>query len=133
MTVNWPGMVNCITPPHVHISFDILSIAGKFPINTVGVPGIQGETVFGTHGAGVNNTGGGLFVAGFATLLHIPKGRMLTIGLKSIIVAGGMFDVRIFVGITMRLDGDTPNEHCIIAPLQTHVPKSMTSITNSQL
>ena len=82
--------------------------------------------MFGTHGAGVNNTGGGLFVAGFKTLLHMPNGRMLTIGLKSIIVAGGMFETRIFVGTTIRLDA-TPNEHCSIAPLQTHIPKRITS------
>jgi len=51
------------------------------PKRTVGDPIIHGEVVTGTQGAGVKNTGGGLFVAGFTTEEHIPKGMIFTMGL----------------------------------------------------
>jgi hypothetical protein len=43
-----------MTPPHVHISLQLLSRAGLWPIMTVGAPGDQGAVVTGMQGWGVN-------------------------------------------------------------------------------
>ncbi len=54
MTVNWPGTLIEMTPPHIHISFELLFKVGILPSNTVGAPGIQGAMVIGIHGIGTN-------------------------------------------------------------------------------
>lgn len=76
-----PGFVIVITPPQIQTRMEALLSAGKLAIKTVGHPGIHGDVVFGTHGAGVKFTGGGLFVAGLAGLLHIPNEAIFTNGL----------------------------------------------------
>jgi hypothetical protein len=103
----------------VHISLQVLFNAGFPPIKTVGLPGIHGATVLGTQGAGVNITGGGRFVAGFATLLHIPNGGILAMGLLSIIVATGVPVKVVCCELTIKVDGVVPNEHIILAPMHT--------------
>ena len=70
-----------ITPPQIQFSIEESFSAGKLFTVTVAEPGAQGDTVFGTHGEGVNITGGGLLVAGLAGLLHIPNGGMFAFGL----------------------------------------------------
>ena len=120
MMVAWPGFVMVMTPLQRQLSMDVLLSAGKLLTSTVGEPGIQGATVFGTQGAGVKNTGGGLFVAGFVGLLHIPKGGIFTVGLKSMIVAISMDVFTVPAGI-VRLEGATPNVHIIIAPPHTQM------------
>lgn len=57
---------------------------------------------------------------GFVMLLHIPKDRMLTMGLLSRIVAAGLLvAVTRFVGKTSKLLDMTPKEHVKIAPATT--------------
>jgi hypothetical protein len=51
---------------------------------------------------------------------HIPKGMMLVIGMWSMILASGIWLVNtLLVGRTTSELGAIPNEHCIIAPMQT--------------
>ena len=90
---------------------------------TVGEPGVQGAEMTGTQGAGANITGGGLTVAGLAGQLHMPKGGIFPIGLKSIIVAAG-FDATVTVvcEFTMRDDGAAPKLHWRLAPIHTQMP-----------
>jgi hypothetical protein len=54
LTVGTPGGRSSITPPQLHISFDVLFSAGIFPIMTVGAPTAHGAAVFGMHGIGVS-------------------------------------------------------------------------------
>ena len=53
VTVNWPGILISITPPHMHISLEELLRVGILPSSCVGEPGIQGAMVMGMHGIGV--------------------------------------------------------------------------------
>lgn len=53
VTVNWPGMLTSMTPPHVHINFEESFNVGILPNNWVGDPGIQGARVMGMQGIGV--------------------------------------------------------------------------------
>ena len=53
MCVVWPGSINWMTPPQMHINFDVLFNAGALQSITVGAPINQGAGVPGTHGAGV--------------------------------------------------------------------------------
>jgi hypothetical protein len=76
-----------ITPAHMHINFELLFNAGILPINTVGEPGAQGATVLGTQGPGVKT--GPFQLVGFDGELHTPKGKILTMGLLSMMVAAG--------------------------------------------
>ncbi len=101
---------------HLDESFN----AGMFAINFVGAPGTHGAAITGVHGAGVKNTGGGLLVAGLTTELHIPKGRILTKGLLSMILAAGILAARtLLTGRTIKAHGATPKEHIICAPFTT--------------
>ena len=107
------------------MSFDELLSAGKLDISTVADPGAQGDGVFGMHGIGVSVPQAAAVAAatvGFAILLHIPKGIMLSIGLLSIIVAAGIDAVFVVVGLSMSVEGAAPKAHCSDAPLQTHTP-----------
>jgi len=109
-----PGFVICITPPHMHISFEVLFKAGILAISTVGQPGAHGAVVAGIHGIGVKTPIAAAVAdatIGLAMELHMPKGNMFTIGLLSIIFASGM-DVKVlFIGRTMRLPGAAPKLH----------------------
>ena len=82
-----------MTPPQLHRSLDVLFSAGMFPISTVGLPGTQGAGVTGMHGIGVRTPKAAAVAAatvGLEGVVHMPKGRMLTIGLLSIMVAAGV-------------------------------------------
>jgi hypothetical protein len=109
----------------MHIKFELLSSAGILPIITVGEPGTHGAAVLGTQGMGVKTPNAAEVAAatcGLAMELHIPKGNIFTIGLLSIMVAAGRFDVSTpLVGSTIRVAGATPKVHDIIAPLHTHI------------
>src|SRR6478672_9095892 len=83
-TVICPGLTIWITPPQLHISFEVLSSAGILPSRTVGAPGIHGAVVIGTHGIGVNTPSAAALAAatvGFARLLHTPNGGTFAIGM----------------------------------------------------
>ncbi len=113
-----------ITPPQVHIHFELLFKAGELLIKTVGEPGTQGATVAGIQGMGVSTPKAAVVAVattGFVMVLQSPKVGILTRGAWSMIVAasgpevftGGPF------GITDKTLGSVPKEHCIVAPMQT--------------
>lgn len=82
--MNWPGTVIEITPPQVHISLEVLLSAGMLPNSTVGAPGTQGAGVTGIQGIGVSTPNAAAVAAatvGLAGDVHIPNGRILTIGI----------------------------------------------------
>jgi hypothetical protein len=88
------------------------------------VPGTQGAGITGTQGIGVNTPPAAavaVITVGFAGDLHIPKGGILAIGAKSIIVAAGFPSIMVGVplGITIRELGVIPKEHFSIAPITT--------------
>jgi hypothetical protein len=89
----------------------------------VGAPGAQGAGVTGIHGIGVSTPIAADVAAatvGFAMLLHIPNGMMLTMGTLSMMFAAGMLPVIILLtGNTTNVLGARPNEHCRVAPEQT--------------
>src|SRR5688500_10825662 len=83
MCVTCPGTTIWITPPHMHISFDVWFSTGKLEIITVGAPGTQGAGVTGMHGIGVSTPSAAAVAAatlGLARQVHAPNGMMLTIG-----------------------------------------------------
>ena len=45
MCVVWPGSINWMTPPQMHINFDVLFNAGALQSITVGAPINQGAGV----------------------------------------------------------------------------------------
>jgi hypothetical protein len=105
----------------MHINFELLLRAGILAINTVAEPGAHGATVLGTQGPGVKT--GPFQLVGFAVELHTPKGMMLAIGLLSIIVAAGWFEViTLLAGNTTSVPGAAPKVHIIDAPLHTTIP-----------
>ena len=106
-----------IPAPRVHSHWDVSFRAGVLPIRTVDAAGFHGRGMTGVHGAGVNNTGGGLFVAGFVGLLQSPKVGMLS-SEKSVITDAGWFTTRT-VGLTDIKAHVVPNEHINIAPFTT--------------
>ena len=78
------GLITLITPPQLHMHFELLFSAGLFDINTVGAPGTQGELVAGMQGIGVNTPSAAEVAAatvGFASEEQTPKGRIFTKGL----------------------------------------------------
>lgn len=126
-TVNCPGLRIEITPAQAHMHLLLLFKAGKVPSNTVGDPGAQGATVTGMQGMGVRTPRAAAVAAatvGLAMDVHIPKGRMLTIGAKSIMLAasGPPAIVGGPLGITINALGATPKEHCNVAPITTCMP-----------
>jgi len=104
--------------------FEVLFSAGKLLISTVGEPGVQGATVTGMQGMGVSTPRAAVVAAataGLAIDVHMPKGRMLAMGIWSMMVAakgppavtGGP------LGMTTSELGATPNVHIMVAPIQT--------------
>jgi len=88
------------------------------------VPGTQGAEITGTQGAGVGTPAAAAvaaITAGFAGELHIPKGGILAIGAKSMIVAASFPSIMVGVplGITIRELCAIPKEHFSIAPITT--------------
>jgi hypothetical protein len=111
-----------MTPPQLHMHFEELLRAGILDTSTVGEPGAQGAAVTGIHGIGVSAPSAAAVAAatvGLAMELHIPKGKMFTIGLLSMILAIGMAVITRFNGNTMSVPGARPNEHCKVAPPHT--------------
>lgn len=113
-----------ITPAQLHIQVSVFINAGWLDNMTFDFPGTQGDVVTGTQGIGVN-TPKAADVAeatvGLASELHIPKGRIFTIGLKSMMEALGILLVKIFLsGKTINEEGAIPKEHCKVAPMHTY-------------
>ncbi len=123
MTVNCPGDIIFITPPHIHIHLSPIFKAGKFPHKTFGDEGIHGLTVIGIQGIGVKTPKAAVVAAktvGFARLVHIAKGEILIIGANPIIFPIGRFDAKtLSIGKNLTGIGDIPKEHTHIPPV-TH-------------
>jgi hypothetical protein len=82
-------------------------------------PGVHGEVVAGTHGAGVGVPIAAAVAAatvGFDWVVHMPKTAMFAIGAKLLIVASGMSPAVMPVGGTVSVEGARPKEHCRLAP-----------------
>src|SRR4051794_36272686 len=114
-----------MTPPQLHISLQLLSRAGMLPISTLGHPGAQGAAVAGTHGMGVSTpmaTAVAAATVGLAGDWHMPKGRMFTSGLLSMMLAAGVVASTLLAGSTISEEGATPKLHCNMAPVTTWTP-----------
>ena len=123
--VNCPELIISIIPPHVHNSFELLLRAGMPAIKTFGEPGIQGAVVTGMQGMGVSTPIAAAVAAatvGFEGEMHIEKGRMLTRGLLSMILAIGIAVLTLFTGRTVNEPGAIPKLHFSIAPPHTVIP-----------
>jgi len=62
---------------------EVLFKAGMLAMRTVGEPGVHGATTTGMHGMGVktpNAAAVAAATAGFAGLIHAPKGMRFTMG-----------------------------------------------------
>lgn len=115
-TVNCPGRMTLIIPPHAHMHFEESFSAGNPPIRTVGEPGTHGTVMLGMQGIGVSTPIAAAVAAatvGLARELHMPNGSMFTIGLLSMIFASGMqVDVNaVLDGSTINVDGADPKAH----------------------
>jgi hypothetical protein len=98
--------------------------AGKLLINTVGEPGTQGAVITGTQGIGVRTPRAAavaVATVGLAREIHEPKGGILTIGAKSMIVAAGFPStiVESPLGITIKELEPNPKLHLRDAPITT--------------
>ena len=126
MTVNCPGRLIEITPPHMHMSFELLLRAGILPSTTVGAPGTQGAMVMGMQGIGTKTPNAAAVAAatmGLAIDWHMPNGMTLAMGLLSMMfAAGGPPAITMLIGITISEPGATPKVHCVIAPVHTCCP-----------
>lgn len=128
-----------MTPAHAHMHLLLLFKAGKIPSSTVGDPGAQGATVTGMQGMGVRTPRAAAVAAttvGLAKEVHIPKGKILAIGAKSIMLAAKGPPARVGgpLGITINELGAIPKEHCNVAPITTCIPIfPIPSIPSSQL
>ena len=91
--------------------------------STCAEPGTQGDVVMGIHGIGVSTPSAADVAAatvGFEIEVHMPKGGMFTIGLKSMMLpAGGPPANTALVGNTINELGATPKLHVIMAPATT--------------
>ena len=87
-------------------------------------PGAQGATITGMQGMGVRTPIAAEVAEATMGLLsdwHMPKGRMLTIGAKSMMVAFGLFWIIGRRGtVTISEEGAMPNVHFSVAPMQTY-------------
>jgi hypothetical protein len=106
----------------LHISFEVLLSAGMLPISAVGAPTIHGAAVAGTQGIGVKTPSAAAVAAatvGFAIEEHMPKGRIFTNGLLSMMFAAGVAVMVRFTGNTTNVLGATPKLHWRVAPMHT--------------
>ena len=113
-----------ITPAQLHMHLDVLSRAGILPIMTVGAPGTQGADVAGIQGMGVNTPMAAAVAEatmGLAIDMHMPKGGMLVIGIKSMMLAAGAVALTRFTGNTLSAEGAIPKVHIMTAPEVTWV------------
>ncbi len=103
-----------MTPPQLHNNFELLLSAGILAMRTVGQPGAQGAAVTGMQGIGVMTPRAAAVAAitiGFIIELHIPNGKIFTMGLLSIIFAIGIIVMTRLAGNTINELGATPKLH----------------------
>ena len=113
-------------PPHAQKHLQLLINAGRCDTLTIGEPGAHGAAITGMHGIGVRTPHAAAVAeatVGFDIDWHMPKGRILLMGAKSMMFAANMFPTRGRVGSkTMRVPGAIPKLHFSIAPIVTNVP-----------
>jgi len=122
VTVCPPGAATVMIPPQQHISVLSLVSAGNPSTNTRGAPGTQGAAVTGVQGIGVKTPPAAAVAAataGFAGLLHSPKGGMLTNAALAIMDASGCPATVTLPGSAVNCPALLPKPHCTSAPLQT--------------
>ncbi len=103
-------------------------------IKTVCEPGDHGAGITGTQGIGVNAPNAAVVAAWTAGLdndEHMPKGRMFTNGLLSMMFASGVPVVVRFTGNTCSTLGAAPKLHFKTAPMQT-CSATLTSISTQE-
>lgn len=126
-----------IVPAKAHMHLLVLFSAGILAIVTVGEPGVQGAGVTGVQGIGVKTPKAAAVAAATAGLagdLHIPKGKILTKGLLSIILAAGLFSASVlFCGRTINELGANPIVHIKVAPIDTCIPIFYPSLNQSPI
>ncbi len=112
-----------MTPPQMHMHWEVLFKAGMLAIITVGEPGTHGAGVFGMQGMGVSTPMAALVAdatVGLASDMHIPNGGIFTIGLLSMMfAAGGPPHITLLTGRTFKDEGAIPKLHISIAPETT--------------
>lgn len=117
------GTDTLITPPYMHMHFDVEFSAGIFATITVGAPGIHGLLVIGVHGPGVSTPSAAAVsaaVAGFVSDMQTPNGMMFTNGLWSMMLAIGFFSaITLLAGSTVIGAGAAPNVHMRLSPITT--------------
>ncbi len=122
-TVTCPAKLMLITPANPHGAIDPASRAGGPPIVTVGQPGTQAE-VTGVQGIGVNTPRAAAVAAataGFAKLMHTPKGITSAKGIADVILPAGIeHPVVMAIGSTSNEDGAAPIVHAHKALLTTN-------------
>lgn len=122
MVAVWPGTTTWISPAHIQFNFELLSRVAILASLTVGAPGDHGATVAGIQGAGVGTPSAAAVIAitmGFDCELHMPNGRMFSIGMWSMMLAAGTAVNTLFVGNTIKVLGAAPKLHLRVAPIQT--------------
>jgi hypothetical protein len=114
-----------MTPPQAQLQVEVLVRAGKMPIFDLMAPGCQGPIWLGMQGMGVSTPRAAVVAAataGFAGEVHMPKGGMLAIGAKSIVVAARATPTSLGGGwgVTIKLLGAVPKGmHWRVAPIVT--------------
>ena len=87
-------------------------------------PGVHGEVVTGMQGIGVKTPSAAAVAdatVGLAIDMHMPKGGMLVIGIKSMMLAAGAVALTRFTGKTLSAEGAIPKVHIMTAPEVTWV------------
>ena len=114
-----------MTPPHTHIAVQPVCRAGWPCTITLEAPGVHGDDVDGTHGAGVKTPSLAAVAAattGLDIVPHIPNVGMFTIGANAWMFAAGVPAVTgVPIGTTASGTGTggIAIEQLIIAPLLT--------------
>jgi hypothetical protein len=121
----FPGAVIEMTPPHTHIAVQPVCRAGWPCTITLEAPGVHGDDVAGTHGAGLKTPSLAAVAAattGLDIVPHIPNVGMFTIGANAWMFAAGVPAVTgVPIGTTASGTGTggIAIEQLIIAPLLT--------------
>ena len=119
-----PSVVNVICPPHMQRFWHVRVRAGCPCTITCILPGIHGAVMAGMQGIGVSTPMAAEVAAatvGLAIEEHMPKGMMLTIGVKSMMLPRCMLlKKHVRDGLTMSDDGAIPKVQVIRAPVTTY-------------
>jgi hypothetical protein len=110
-----PGLVMEMVPPHMHMQVSEAWSAGILATVVCAAPGVHGATVAGIQGMGVSTPKAAAVAeatVGLAGDWHMPKGMMLVMGIKSMMLALGTFSPEtMLVGRTTSDEGAIPIVH----------------------